>query len=168
IAKGVITEGTASKKTVIEIELAAFDSVTWTNILDFLAEDLAETFNKQTKYPNIEIKFIPAPPPGMNVYYEKPMKGRFDLALAGISGGLLDHIGLIECFCDDNRSGLMLSWGFNPHVPAILLDLDLDGDGELDGAKYWSFDALYSACACEVFVRMGVEAEEPKPEPPVE
>ena len=168
IAKGVITEGTASKKTVIEIELAAFDSVTWTNILDFLAEDLAETFNKQTKYPNIEIKFIPAPQPGMNVYYEKQMKGRFDLALAGISGGLLDPIGLMECFCDDNRSGLMLSWGFNSHVPAILLDLDLDGDGELDGAKYWSFDALYSACAGEVFVRMGVEAEEPKPDQPAE
>jgi energy-converting hydrogenase Eha subunit A len=162
IAKGVITEGTASKKTVIEVEIAAFDSVTWTNIIEYLAEDMAATFNAQTKYPNIEIKFIPSPQPGMNVYYEKQMKGRFDLALAGISGGLLDPIGFMECFCDDNRSGLMLSWGFNSHIPAILIDLDLDGDGENDGPKYWSFDALYSACAGSAFVKMGVEAEEPK------
>jgi len=161
IAKGIIS---ADKKTVLEVEIAAFDSVTWTNILDFLADDLANTFNAQTKYPNIEIKFIPAPQPGMNVYYEKQMKGRFDLALAGISGGLLDPIGFMECFCDDDRSGLMLSWGFNSHVPEVLINLDLDGDGELDGEKYWSFDALYAACAGEVFVKMGVEAEAPKDE----
>ncbi|MCK9536043.1 MAG: ABC transporter substrate-binding protein [Bacilli bacterium] len=161
LQKGVITEGTAKKKTVIKIEIAAFDSVTWTNILDYLAEELEQTFNAQTEYPNIEIKVTAAPQPGMNVYYEKQMKGRYDLALAGISGGLLDPIGLMECFCDDNRSGLLLSLGFDSHNPSILIDLDLDGDGELDGAKYWSFDALYSATAGKVFVKMGVEAEAP-------
>ena len=67
----------------------------------------------------------------------------------------------MECFCDDNRSGLLLSLGFDSHNANILINLDLDGDGVLDGEKYWSFDALYSALMGDVFVKNGMEAEEP-------
>lgn len=57
--------------------------------------------------------------------------------------------------------GLFLSLGFDSHNANILINLDLDGDGELDGEKYWSFDALYSALMGDVFVKNGMEAEEP-------
>lgn len=164
IAKGVITEGTKKNPVVIEIEIASFDSVTHVAILDFLKNALEENFNAQDKYPNITFKVNTAPQPGMNVYYEKQMKGRYDLAIAGISGGTLDPIGFLEVFCDDNRGGLLLSFGLDTHTPSILLDLDIDGDGVKDGAKYWSFDALYEATAGKVFVKMGVEAKKPASE----
>ena len=78
----------------------------------------------------------------MDVYYVKQMTGQFDLALAGISGGTLDPAGFMECFCDDNRSGLFLNHGLDSHNPNILIDLgDVDGDGVDDGPMYWSFDA---------------------------
>lgn len=161
LEKGVITEGTARNKTIITVEIASFDGVTHENILDYMKSSYEEIFNAQEKYPNIEIQFTVSPEPGMNIYYEKQMKGRFDLGLAGISGGLLNPIGFLETFIDDNRSGLLLSRGLDTHNPSILLNLDIDGDGKLDGPKYWSFDALYSATAGEAFVRMGVEARKP-------
>lgn len=161
IEKGVITEGTSRKPVVIQIELANFDSVTQKNINEYIVQSLEENFNGQTKYPNIRLDMVSAPQPGMDVYYEKQMKGRYDLAIAGISGGLLDPVGLLETFIDDNRSGLMLSLGLDTHSPSILLNLDIDGDGTRDGAKYWSFDALYVASAGEAFIKMGVEAIAP-------
>lgn len=161
IEKGVITEGTRRNPTIIEVEIANFDSVTQKNVNDYIVSSLQANFNGQTKYPYIQFRMISAPQPGMDVYYEKQMKGRYDLAIAGISGGLLDPIGLMETFIGDNRSGLLLSLGLDTHNPGILIDLDLNGDGNLDGAKWWSFDALYSATSGEVFVKMGVEATAP-------
>jgi hypothetical protein len=100
----------------------------------------------------------------MDVYYVKQMTGQYDLALAGISGGTMAPAGFMECFCDDNRSGLLLSLGLDSHNANIAINLDLDGDGELDGVKYWSFDALYSAMCGDTFVQNGVEAEAPEAE----
>lgn len=156
-----------SEKYEVYIEVAAFDGATYEAMFAYIVDNYNKLFNSEevkAAFPNVTFRCEYAPQPGMDVYYTKQMAGRFDLALAGISGATLEPAGFMECFCDDNRSGLFLSVGFDSHSANILIDLDLDGDGQLDGAKYWSFDALYSALMGDVFVQNGVEAEAPSAE----
>ena len=160
-AKGVFNPEEAY---TVEIEIAAFDGATQEAVWAYVEQTYNELFNSEevkAKYPNVTFKATYVPQPGMDVYYVKQMTGQYDVALAGISGGTMSPAGFMECFCDDNRSGLLLSLGFDSHNANILIDLDVDGDGVNDGAKYWSFDALYSALMGTTFVKEGMEAEAP-------
>ena len=153
-----------AKPYAVEVEIAAFDGATTEAVYAYVAQVYNELFNSEevkAEYPNVTFKATFVPQPGMDVYYVKQMTGQYDLALAGISGGTMSPAGFMECFCDDNRSGLLLSLGFDSHNANILIDLDVDGDGVNDGEKYWSFDALYSALMGETFVKEGKEAEAP-------
>ena len=163
IDKGIITEGTEQNPTKITIEIAHFDGTTQEAIYAYVVQKYNELFNNTKEFgKKIVFEAVSAPQPGMDVYYVKQMTGQFDLALAGISGGTLDPAGFMECFCDDNRSGLFLNHGLDSHNPNILIDLgDVDGDGVDDGPMYWSFDALYSAYYGETFVKNGMEATPP-------
>ena len=161
VEKGVFDP---AKPYEVYIEIASFDGATHEAVFAYVTQKYNELFNSaevKEKYPNVTFVSEYSPQPGMDVYYVKQMSGQFDLAMAGISGGTMEPAGFMECFCDDNRSGLLLNLGFDSHNANILIDLDLDGDGELDGAKYWSFDALYSALMGEVFVKEGMEATAP-------
>ena len=154
-----------AKPYTVEIEIAAFDGATTEAVYAYVEQKYDELFNSEevkAKYPNVTFDATFVPQPGMDVYYVKQMTGQYDLALAGISGGTMSPAGFMECFCDDNRSGLLLSLGFDSHNANILIDLDLDGDGVNDGEKYWSFDALYSVLMGTTFVKEGVEAEAPE------
>ena len=154
----------ADEEYTVEIEIAAFDGTTQEAVYAYVEQTYNDLFNSEEvkeAYPNVTFKATYVPQPGMDVYYVKQMTGQFDLALAGISGGVMEPAGFMECFCDDNRSGLLLSLGFDSHNANILIDLDVDGDGTNDGAKYWSFDALYSALMGKTFVKEGMEAEAP-------
>ncbi len=158
-AKGVFSK---DAPYTVEIEIAAFDGTTNEAVYAYVAQKYNELFNSdevKAVYPNVTFKATFAPQPGMDVYYVKQMTGQYDLALAGISGETMRPAGFMECFCDDNRSGLLLSLGFDSHNANILIDLDVDGDGVNDGEKYWSFDALYSALMGNTFVKEGVEAK---------
>ena len=163
--KGLFESGDAYN---VEIEVAAFDGVTNEAVYAYVAQHYNELFNEAVEghadFANVTFTATFVPQPGMDVYYVKQMTGQYDLALAGISGGTMAPAVFMECFCDDNRSGLLLSLGFDSHNANIAINLDLDGDGELDGVKYWSFDALYSAMCGETFVQNGVEAEAPEAE----
>lgn len=155
-ARGVFGEGEAY---TVEIEIAAFDGTTTEAVYAYVEQTYNELFNSaevKAVFPNVTFKATFVPQPGMDVYYVKQMTGQYDLALAGISGGALEPAGFMECFCDDNRSGLLLSLGFDSHNANILIDVD--GEGE----KYWSFDALYSALMGKTFVKEGMEAEAPQ------
>lgn len=161
VEKGVFDP---SKPYKVDIEIASFDGATHEAIFAYVVQNYNTLFNSaevKAKYPNVTFEAVYSPQPGMDVYYVKQMTGQYDLAIAGINGGEMDPAGFMECFCDDNRSGLLLSLGFDSHNANILINLDLDGDGVLDGEKYWSFDALYSALMGDVFVKNGMEAEEP-------
>ena len=161
VEKGVFDP---SKPYKVDIEIASFDGAAHEAIFAYVVQNYNTLFNSaevKAKYPNVTFEAVYSPQPGMDVYYVKQMTGQYDLAIAGISGGEMDPAGFMECFCDDNRSGLLLSLGFDSHNANILINLDLDGDGVLDGEKYWSFDALYSALMGDVFVKNGMEAEEP-------
>lgn len=163
--KGIFKSGEAHE---IEIEIAAFDGTTNEAVYAYVAQHYNELFNEAVEghadFANVKFTATFVPQPGMDVYYVKQMTGQYDLALAGISGGTMAPAGFMECFCDDNRSGLLLSLGLDSHNANIAIDLDLDGDGELDGTKYWSFDALYSAMCGDTFVQNGVEAKAPEAE----
>jgi len=162
IDKGVVEAPTEEKPLKITIEIAHFDGVTQEATYAYVCQVYNDLFNNTAKFGDtVVFEAVSAPQPGMDVYYVKQMTGQFDLALAGISGGTLDPAGFMETFCDDNRSGLLLSLGCDTHNPNILIDLDLDNDGTLDGAKWWSFDALYSAYYGETFIKNGMEAEKP-------
>lgn len=161
-AKGEVVQGTVANPTKISIEVAHFDGVVQEAVWGYVVQKYNELFNNTTKYGKTVIfEAVSAPQPGMDVYYVKQMAGQYDLAQAGISGGTLDPVGFLETFCDDNRSGLLLSLGFDTHNPNILIDLDLDGDGVDDGAMWWSFDALYSAFNGKSFIKQGKEAKAP-------
>ena len=161
--KGLFESGEAYN---VEIEIAAFDGVTNEAVYAYVAKHYNDLFNEavagHADFANVTFTATFVPQPGMDVYYVKQMTGQYDLALAGISGGTMAPAGFMECFCDDNRSGLLLSLGLDSHNANILIDLDVDGDGELDGEKYWSFDALYSAMCGKTFVQNGMEAEAPE------
>lgn len=162
IDKGVVEAPTEEKPLKITIEIAHFDGVTQEATYAYVCQVYNTLFNNTEEFGDtVVFEAVSAPQPGMDVYYVKQMTGQFDLALAGISGGTLDPAGFMETFCDDNRSGLLLSLGCDTHNPNILIDLDLDNDGTLDGAKWWSFDALYSAYYGETFIKNGMEAEKP-------
>lgn len=154
----------ANDAYTVEIEIAAFDGTTTEAVYAYVEQTYNDLFNSEEvkeAYPNVTFKATFVPQPGMDVYYVKQMTGQYDLALAGISGGVMEPAGFMECFCDDNRSGLLLSLGFDSHNANILIDLDVDGDGVNDGEKYWSFDALYSALMGKTFVKEGMEATAP-------
>lgn len=162
--KGVFS---SSQQYEVYIEIASFDGATHEAIFAFVVDNYNKLFNSEAvkeAFPNVTFRCEYAPQPGMDVYYAKQMAGKFDLAIAGISGGVMEPAGFMECFCDDNRSGLLLSLGFDSHNANILINLDIDGDGQLDGEKYWSFDALYSALMGKTFVKNGMEAEAPAEE----
>lgn len=162
-AKEAMVLGTEANPTKIRVEIAHFDGVTGEATYAYVVQKYNELFNNTEKYgKKVIVDMYSAPQPDMDVYYAKQMTGQYDLAQAGISGGALDPVGFLETFCDDNRSGLLLSLGFDTHNPNILIDLDLDGDGVLDGAKWWSFDALYSAFNGSTFIKEGREATPPK------
>lgn len=153
-----------AKPYTVEIEIAAFDGATNEAVYAYVEQTYNQLFNSdevKAQFPNVTFVATFVPQPGMDVYYVKQMTGQYDLALAGISGGTMSPAGFMECFCDDNRSGLFLSLGFDSHNANILIDLDVDGDGVNDGAKYWSFDALYSALMGSTFVKEGMEADAP-------
>ncbi|MDD3999427.1 MAG: ABC transporter substrate-binding protein [Bacilli bacterium] len=165
--KNVIELGTDENPTKITIEIAHFDGATHEAVYGYVVQNYNDLFNNTAEFgKKIKFEAISAPQPGMDVYYVKQMTGQYDLAQAGISGGLLDPMGFMECFCDDNRSGLLLSLGFDSHNPSILIDLgDVDGDGTADGEMWWSFDALYSAFNGKTFVKNGMEAKAPEETP---
>lgn len=71
-----------------------------------------------------------------DVYYEKMMKGQFDLGFGSISGNSLNPLNFFEVLKSDNSSGFTLNWGTDTSV----VDPSLKYDG-----RQWSFDSLWQA-----------------------
>ncbi len=71
-----------------------------------------------------------------DVYYNKLMIGKFDIAFGAISGDPYDPLDFFEVLKSDNSSGYTLNWGVDTN--------EVDGSIIYDG-KVWSFDALWEA-----------------------
>ena len=82
-----------------------------------------------------------------DVYYEKMMKGQFDIGFGSISGNTLNPLNFLEVLKSDNSSGFTLNWGSDTSV--ISKDLFYDG-------VYWSFDGLWQAADTGAYFVDGV------------
>ena len=69
-----------------------------------------------------------------DVYYEKMMKGQFDIGFGSISGNALNPLNFLEVLKSDNSSGFTLNWGCDTNK------VEVEYNGEL-----WSFDSLWQA-----------------------
>ena len=124
----LVSKGLVKQNEKIELELALFDGATWESAGAWMKNQL-ESILVSDKYPNIKITIKPTYHAGLDVYYEKQMPGKFDLAIAGISGGTLDPYSFMDVFQSDNVSGLFFNYGFhssirNIDVEKILADLE--------------------------------------------
>lgn len=82
-----------------------------------------------------------------DVYYEKMMKGQFDIGFGSISGNSLNPLNFLEVLKSDNSSGFTLNWGTDTSV--ISEDLFFDN-------VYWSFDGLWQAADTGAYFVDGV------------
>ena len=81
-----------------------------------------------------------------DVYYEKMMKGQFDIGFGSISGNTYDPLNFLEVLKSDNSSGFTLNWGTDTNEVTDKLIYD---------NKYWSFDALWTAADQGAYVVNG-------------
>ena len=83
-----------------------------------------------------------------DVYYEKMMKGQFDIGFGSISGNTYDPLNFLEVLRSDNSSGFTLNWGLDTN--------SVDGSLVYDD-QVWSFDALWKAADQGAYVVAGAE-----------
>ena len=131
--------GKLTKK--VSIEIASFDGTTHENMLDVIAADFNALFNNEKvkeAFPDVTFEMTTSPQPGMDIYYQKQMKGKYDLAVAGISGSVMDVISLFDVFSSDKSvNQLRLSLGVDT--------TDVKNNPVLFQGMYWAYDALVAA-----------------------
>ena len=84
-----------------------------------------------------------------DVYYEKMMKGQFDIGFGSISGNTYDPLNFLEVLKSDNSSGFTLNWG---------TDTNEVTDKLLYDGKYWSFDGLWTAADRGAYLVQGANS----------
>lgn len=84
-----------------------------------------------------------------DVYYEKMMKGQFDIGFGSISGNTYNPLNFLEVLKSDNSSGFTLNWGTDTNEVTDKLIYD---------DKFWSFDALWTAADQGAYVVDGANS----------
>ncbi len=140
-ANGQYTPGTKENPTVIDIEIAWMEASQEESNHNELKNFYETAFNDPSvsggKY-KLNIKFWVGAL-WSDVYYNKMMKGQFDIAYGSISGSALDPIGFVSVLSSDQTisGSFTLNWGVDTNDPYVY-PLIYDG-------KLYSFDALYNA-----------------------
>ena len=139
-------------KQELAVELTFWDasSQTMTATGQAICKGYEDLFNSQTKYPNITFKCNLYMTDANTNYNIKQMSGEYDLGLAGISGSVLDMLGLFDVWRSADDNGLRLSIG----VETSTLEHKILWDG-----MYWSYDALVAAASGPVWVVDGVVSD---------
>lgn len=142
-----------SKATTLKVELNNWPatSTVQVNVTNYIAQEYERIFNSQTKYPNIKVEFDVLMTDSSTSYYGKQMLAQYDLAMAGISGGALDILGLFDVWSSSDLNGLRLSFGVNTESVVKYDDLIL-WDGE-----YWTYDALVAAASAPAWIVCGAK-----------
>lgn len=145
-----------SKATTLQVEINNWPatSTVQVNVTEYLESEYERIFNSQTKYPNIVFDAVVAMTDSTTSYYYKQMVAIYDLAMAGISGGTFDILGLFDVWSSSGDNGLRLSFGVNTEEIVKYEDLIL-WDGE-----YWTYDALVAAASAPTWIVCGVKSDE--------
>ncbi|HKM29928.1 MAG TPA: hypothetical protein VJZ51_04165 [Bacilli bacterium] len=153
VKAGTIGQGTEAEPVILGLELSLFDGDEQTKLGQYLQSAWETIFNGQTVYPNIQLDVTVINNPGMDVYYQKQMIGKFDIGIGGISGSALDPLGYMDVFFDTTddsatENGLQLTWGVDTN------NAEIEWNGMI-----WSFEALTQAANGPTFVVDGNNLE---------
>ncbi|MFA5765436.1 MAG: ABC transporter substrate-binding protein [Bacilli bacterium] len=153
VKAGTIGQGTEAEPVVLGLELSLFDGDEQTKIGQYLESAWETIFNEQTVYPNIQLDVTVINNPGMDVYYQKQMTGKFDIGIGGISGSALDPLGYMDVFFDTTdgsatKNGLQLTWGVDTNA------VEIEWNGMI-----WSYEALSLASNGPTFIVNGNEGD---------
>lgn len=142
-----------NKATTLSIEINNWPATSpvQVNVSNYIEQEYERIFNSQTKYPNIKFNVETSMTDSSTSYYGKQMVAQYDMAMAGISGGSLDILGLFDVWSSSDLNGLRLSFGVNTEAIVKYEDL-IEWDGE-----FWTYDALVAAASAPTWVVAGVK-----------
>ena len=147
-AQELIADGVYEEGDTIEIEIAwqtTAQIATTHNPIKAMYEDAFNTDDNP-----LRLSVVPwVGAEWSDVYYEKMMKGQFDIGFGSISGNTYDPLNFLEVLKSDNSSGFTLNWGTDTNEVTDKLIYD---------GKYWSFDALWTAADQGAYVQAGALA----------
>ena len=147
-AQELIAEGAYEEGDTIEIEIAWQTTAQISTTHNPIATMYEEAFNQSDNPLKLKVNsWVGAV--WSDVYYEKMMKGQFDIGFGSISGNTYDPLNFLEVLKSDNSSGFTLNWG---------TDTNEVTDKLLYDGKYWSFDALWTAADRGAYIVKGANA----------
>ena len=147
-AQELIDDGYYEKGDTIEIEIAWQVQTQVTTTHNPIKEMYETAFNTADNPLKLNVvDWVGAE--WSDVYYEKMMKGQFDIGFGSISGNTYDPLNFLEVLKSDNSSGFTLNWGTDTNEVTDKLIYD---------NKYWSFDALWTAADQGAYVKQGANA----------
>ena len=151
-AANLYRPGTKSNPTVIELEVAWQVAAHEEAYHNEIKQYLEEAFNHESvsggEY-KLAVNFWVGSV-WSDVYYEKMMKGQFDLGFGSISGNTLNPLDFLSVLSSDQSisNSFTLNWGTNTADP--------DADLLVYNGERWSFDALWTAANAVAPVKQGV------------
>ena len=140
-ASGAYTRGTKENPTVIELEIAWWNTSMETTYHQYIKQYWEDAFNHDSVSGGcykLNVKFWCSPTGDPNDAYDRIQSGQFDIGFGAIEGNTLDPLSFMQVMSSDLiiSTGFTLNWGADTSDP----------DSELlvyNGLR-WSFDALYT------------------------
>lgn len=134
-ADEMIQAGQYKAGDVITIEICWMDTASIDEMGQYIEKYMEDAFNTCGSELTLDVVHF-ACAVWSDVYYEKMMKGQFDIGFGSISGNSLNPLNFFEVLRSDNTSGFTLNWGTDTSV----VDPSLKYDG-----RNWSFNSLWTA-----------------------
>lgn len=141
IEDGHYTPGTVENPTTIKLEIAWMYPQHETNYHNEIKQYLETAFNHESVHGNtfkLEVEFWVGAL-WSDVYYNKLMKGQYDLGFGAISGNTLNPLDFVSVLSSDQMisGNFTLNWGTNTN--------DSSADVLVYDGMQWSYDALWKA-----------------------
>ena len=148
---GAYTPGTKENPTVINVEIAWMRPTQEEQYHNEIKNFMETAFNDESVCGGVyqlSVNFWVGNE-WSDVYYNKMMKGQFDIGFGSISGNSLDPIGFVSVLSSDQdiSGSFTLNWGVDTNDP--------DAYPIVYEGKRWSFDALYNAVNSQAIVSAG-------------
>ena len=150
-AEKLIEDGVYKNGDTINIEIAWMYAADEDEYHAVIAKNLTDAFNTADNPLKLNVDFWVGQR-WSDVYYQKMMKGQFDIGFGSISGNTYNPLNFLEVLKSDNSSGFTLNWGIDTNA------LNADNPIVYDG-KVWTFDALWTAADQGAYVKDGKNSE---------